>query len=241
MGGMVELVLNADHLDGVLGEALATCRHRLFIATADLKDVHVPVAAAGGPVRGRDASRSLQQPETRIAGRSRSRAARSIIVLLDELAGRGVEVRVLHSGVPSGPVLQELKRLRARASPSRSAASAIDPARPGTTGPGDPAGSVKPAGPARAGTLTIRRCPRVHAKAVVVDGVRMYLGSANLTGAGLGAKSERRRNFEAGVWTDELRLIDPVLDMLHTIWTGSQCPGCGRREYCPAPLEEPGE
>ena len=67
----------------------------------------------------------------------------------------------------------------------------------------------------------------------------MYLGSANLTGAGLGAKSQRRRNFEAGIWTDELRLIDPVTDMLDSIWTGRQCESCGRKEHCPVPLEGP--
>ena len=43
--------------------------------------------------------------------------------------------------------------------------------------------------------LTIRRCPRLHAKAVIIDCQRMYLGSANLTGAGLGAKADGRRNF----------------------------------------------
>jgi len=87
--------------------------------------------------------------------------------------------------------------------------------------------------------LTMRRCPRVHAKAVIVDGLRMYLGSANLTGAGLGAKSARRRNFEAGIWTDQLALIDPVLDMLDGIWHGRECPACGRRNLCGVPLEEP--
>ena len=85
----------------------------------------------------------------------------------------------------------------------------------------------------------MRRCPRVHVKAVIVDGLGMYLGSANLTGAGLGAKSPRRRNFEAGIWTDELSLIDPVADMLEGIWSGRECPDCGRHEYCPVPLEEP--
>ena len=85
----------------------------------------------------------------------------------------------------------------------------------------------------------MRRCPRIHAKAVIVDGRRMYLGSANLTGAGLGAKSPRRRNFEAGIWTDDLSQIDPVADMLEGIWSGRECPDCGRRDYCPVPLEEP--
>ena len=41
-------------------------------------------------------------------------------------------------------------------------------------------------------------CPRVHFKCVVVDGVFAYSGSANLTGAGMGAKSSSRRNFRIG-------------------------------------------
>ncbi len=47
-----------------------------------------------------------------------------------------------------------------------------------------------------------RRCPRLHAKAVIIDCRAMYLGSANLTGAGLGAKADKRRNFEMGIWTE---------------------------------------
>ncbi len=74
----------------------------------------------------------------------------------------------------------------------------------------------------------MRRCTRVHAKAVIADGRWMYLGSANLTGAGLGAKSVHRRNFEAGVWTDELSIIDPVVDMLEDVFNGGRCASCGR-------------
>ena len=44
-------------------------------------------------------------------------------------------------------------------------------------------------------------CPRVHFKCVLVDGRFAYFGSANLTGAGMGAKSERKRNFENGILT----------------------------------------
>ena len=39
--------------------------------------------------------------------------------------------------------------------------------------------------------------------------------------------------------TDDLSLIDPVADMLADVFGGGQCPGCGRRDYCPVPLEEP--
>ena len=52
-------------------------------------------------------------------------------------------------------------------------------------------------------------CPRVHFKCIIVDGVKAYFGSANLTGAGMGAKSERKRNFENGVLTDDPALVAP--------------------------------
>jgi len=174
MACVVRVLLNDEHTREVIGQIVAGCRHRLFIATADVKDLHVP----DGP------------------------RARSIVDLFGDLGARGVEVRLLHAGVPSSAFLAELKR---RFPPG----------------------------------LIMRRCPRVHVKAVIADGRAMYLGSANLTGAGLGAKSPRRRNFEAGVRTDDVALIDPVLDMLDAVWTGRRCPDCGRREQCPVPLEEP--
>ena len=172
---MLQLVLNDDHLAEALNAAIENCRHRLFIATADVKDLHVPTGGGG---------------------------ARSIVDVFDELSQQGIEIRLLHSGVPSGPLLGRLKRHLPR-------------------------------------MLTMRRCPRTHAKAVIADGRWMYLGSANLTGAGLGAKSARRRNFEAGICTDQPALIDPVADMLDAVWSGAECPACGRKDYCPVPLEEP--
>ena len=87
--------------------------------------------------------------------------------------------------------------------------------------------------------LTIRRCPRLHAKAVVVDCRAMYLGSANLTGAGLGAKANGRRNFEMGVWTEAPAMIDAVVDEFNALWEGRCCVGCRRKAVCPVPLEEP--
>ena len=87
--------------------------------------------------------------------------------------------------------------------------------------------------------LAIRRCPRLHAKAVVVDCRAMYLGSANLTGAGLGAKADGRRNFEMGVWTESPALIDAVLDQFNALWEGRRCDACRRKDVCPVPLEEP--
>jgi phosphatidylserine/phosphatidylglycerophosphate/cardiolipin synthase-like enzyme len=87
--------------------------------------------------------------------------------------------------------------------------------------------------------MTIRRCPRLHAKTVIIDCQRMYLGSANLTGAGLGAKADGKRNFELGVWTESAALIDSVLDEFNSLWEGRQCVSCRRKDHCPVPLEEP--
>ena len=89
------------------------------------------------------------------------------------------------------------------------------------------------------GNLTIRRCPRLHAKAVIVDCRAMYLGSANLTGAGLGAKGADKRNIEWGVWTETPALIDAVLEQFNALWEGERCRKCKRKDVCPVPLEEP--
>lgn len=87
--------------------------------------------------------------------------------------------------------------------------------------------------------LIIRRCPRLHAKAVVIDCRVMYLGSANLTGAGLGAKADGKRNFEWGIWTSSSCMIDSVLEQFNALWEGHRCESCRRKEICPVPLEEP--
>ena len=57
--------------------------------------------------------------------------------------------------------------------------------------------------PGLARALLLRRCPRLHLKVVIVDGALLYLGSANWTGAGLGARGTGRRNFELGLVTDD--------------------------------------
>ena len=46
-------------------------------------------------------------------------------------------------------------------------------------------------------------CPRVHFKMLVFDGKEVCVGSANLTGAGIGMKAETTRNFETGILTDD--------------------------------------
>jgi phosphatidylserine/phosphatidylglycerophosphate/cardiolipin synthase-like enzyme len=85
--------------------------------------------------------------------------------------------------------------------------------------------------------LELRLCPRVHFKAVVVDGSLLYLGSANWTGAGLGAKGTGRRNFELGLTTADTQLLDEVQALYERIWTGGECKGCKLRALCPGPLD----
>ena len=159
----------------VLAELIPSAKDSLLIATATLKATRV---------------------------KKRDGSAESIVRVLARLARRRVEVRVLHSGVPSGPFLEDLK-------------------------------SVKP------GVFQMRRCPRTHFKAAIVDGQRLYLGSANLTGAGLGAKSARRRNFEMGLVSDDPALVDTVADLFEAVWSGGMCGRCDRQAFCPVPLESP--
>jgi len=75
-------------------------------------------------------------------------------------------------------------------------------------------------------------CPRVHLKAVIIDGVFAYTGSANLTGAGMGAKSKHKRNFEAGIITDDQKIIDQVMEQFDNIWSGTHCRACKRKKFC---------
>ncbi len=89
------------------------------------------------------------------------------------------------------------------------------------------------------GGLQLRNCPRLHFKVVVVDGAFLYLGSANWTGAGLGAKGVGRRNFELGFVTGDDGLLDRVQFVYDRIWSGGECGACKLREVCPGPLDLP--
>lgn len=176
------LIAGRGHYELVMGR-LASARVSVWIATANLKEVMVE-----GPRR---------------SVRTRDRF-RSVLETLDELAARGVELRLLHAGVPSRAFREEFDE-HARLI---------------------------------AGGLELRLCPRVHFKTVIIDGEFAYLGSANWTGAGLGAKGEGRRNFEIGLVSEDEGMIDQVQAMYEAVWSGSQCAGCKlRKDGCEAPLD----
>lgn len=160
----------------VVRDGILAARRSVWIATANLKELYVE-----GPGLGR--------------------RYRSILAVFDNLAARGVDLRILHAELPS-------RRFRA----------AFD-RRPDLV----------------RGGLKLKHCPRVHLKTVILDGERLYLGSANLTGAGLGAKGEARRNFELGLMTEEPRVLDEVQRIFHDLWRGEPCPGCALRDLCPDP------
>ncbi len=160
----------------VIRDGILEARRSVWIATANVKELYVEGAGLG-------------------------RRYRSILAVFEDLAARGVDLRILHAELPS-------RRFRA----------AFD-RRPSLV----------------RGGLKLKHCPRVHMKAVVLDGERVYLGSANLTGAGLGAKGDARRNFEIGFMTEELRILDEVQTLFAALWSGAPCDGCAVRELCPDP------
>jgi phosphatidylserine/phosphatidylglycerophosphate/cardiolipin synthase-like enzyme len=88
------------------------------------------------------------------------------------------------------------------------------------------------------GGLDLKICPRVHFKAVIVDGAWIYLGSANLTGAGLGAKGDDKRNFELGFVTEDFDIIDRTTALFEAVWSGAECGTCKLRSVCPDPIGE---
>ena len=186
------LVRDRAHYDEVIVRGVLAARVSAWIATANLKDLHVE-APVGTRARARGRYLSIVEP-------------------LGELAARGVEVRILHGGLPSGPFRASLERV----------------ARRGTR-----------RGKTAAQAVALRRCPRVHLKMIAVDGSFLYLGSANFTGAGLGAKGDGRRNFEAGIAADDETLLDEMQATFERIWTGAECGACKLRALCPSPLDGP--
>ena len=79
-------------------------------------------------------------------------------------------------------------------------------------------------------------CPRIHTKAIIVDGKKAFIGSANLTGAGLGAKNAHKRNFEAGFLTADADHLREMMAWIDQLYLGDFCQKCQRRTVCPDPI-----
>ena len=57
-------------------------------------------------------------------------------------------------------------------------------------------------------------------KLIIIDSSIAYVGSANLTGAGMGMKSLRKRNFEAGILTDDPEMVEATIEQFDNVWIG---------------------
>jgi phosphatidylserine/phosphatidylglycerophosphate/cardiolipin synthase-like enzyme len=184
----VSLVVDRAHYEDLVLGAIARAEVSLWIATANVKEM------------------MLEAPRGTVA-RARGRYI-SILDVLDGLAARGVEIRLLHATPPSRAFRAALARHPRLRAPHSG--------------------------------FEMRQCPRVHLKMIAVDGALLYLGSANFTGAGLGAKGDGRRNFEMGVMTDDDVLLDATQARFERIWSGGECGACKLRDVCPRPLDHQG-
>ena len=169
------LLSGTDLHQKVIQDAVLQAGRYVWIATANLKDMHVAMA------RGRYAP---------------------ILEVFDRMAKAGVTFRVIHSDVPSSRFRATLERFPRLTS----------------------------------GALEMQVCRRSHWKIVVVDGKSAYLGSANFTGAGLGARSPARRNLEVGVFTTDGTWVRTLATMFDSFWMGQECRACGLRRACPSPI-----
>lgn len=79
-------------------------------------------------------------------------------------------------------------------------------------------------------------CPRVHFKMMIFDMNEVYIGSANLTGAGIGMKSTLKRNFEAGILSDDPQIVDSAIEHFDSVWAGFHCRDCSRKKFCGDPI-----
>lgn len=179
------LVSGRGHYEAVIA-AVREAHTSVWIATANLKELMVE-------------DHRVHPGRRRRHGRG---SYRSVLEVLDEAAGAGVEIRILHASPPSRAFRRTFDRLP----------RLVD------------------------GGIELRSCPRVHLKVVIVDGAFMYLGSANWTGAGLGAKGQNRRNFELGIATDDEEWLDEVQGIYEEIWRGAPCADCRLADECEMPL-----
>ena len=75
-------------------------------------------------------------------------------------------------------------------------------------------------------------CDRNHAKVAIIDDKFAYVGSANVTPAGLGQGIFTPGNFEAGILTEDPEVILSIKDFFSMIWNEKCCKNCHRAEKC---------
>ena len=76
----------------------------------------------------------------------------------------------------------------------------------------------------------------VFFKIILIDYKHLYIGSANFTGAGLGAKNDKKRNFEMGFILKNKIIINEVIKKFKFIWDGKSCLCCNLKQQCDTPI-----
>lgn len=166
---MFEFITDSEIYRKVICERVPKTKRFLWLATADLKDLHVDKLGKMVP----------------------------FLEVLSDLAARHIEIRLLHAKEPGRAFRRDFDKY-----------------------------------PNLIKGLERILCPRVHLKSVIIDGEFAYAGSANLTGAGMGAKTAVRRNFEAGIITDDKRIVNKIIKQFDDIWAGKYCRACKRKKFC---------
>ena len=75
-----------------------------------------------------------------------------------------------------------------------------------------------------------RFCARNHAKVIIIDDNTAYIGSANITPAGLGQGIITPGNIEAGVLSSDSVLVHDALKLFGNVWEGDYCVKCHRKD-----------
>lgn len=162
-------ISNKEIYEEVISKMIPLAKSFLWIATADMKDLHVKEGDKFVP----------------------------FLKVLSNLLKKGISIRILHAKEPGVAFRKDFDKY-----------------------------------PNLINDLEMMLCPRNHTKMVIVDGISAFVGSANLTGSGMGAKSETKRNFESGIITDENDIINPMMEQFDNIWMGRYCDKCKRKEFC---------
>lgn len=75
-------------------------------------------------------------------------------------------------------------------------------------------------------------CARNHAKVVIIDDKMAFIGSANMTRAGLGQPHCSPGNFEVGILTEDAEIISSLNERFTDIKQHKFCDDCHRRKDC---------
>lgn len=78
----------------------------------------------------------------------------------------------------------------------------------------------------------LKFCLRNHSKVIIIDDKVAYIGSANVTPAGLGQGIFTPGNFEAGIITENNDLVSSIIAHFSEIWSSKSCINCHRADKC---------